>query len=149
MSGDYGFIMMIRDKWWIRFCYFAHEGRRIHSYVSGPRAAPKWAFMLLFYVPKPVRELRGYAEFIERKVGDPEELWIKHGCETVFSSKEDYFRFIRGWRKVSFIRFKNFREAVNPMPFTNLCLLLGVKRLARRGFYIDREMVDKIVAMLE
>lgn len=149
MSGNYGFIMMIRDKWWSCFCHFARGGREIHSYVSGPRAAPKWTFLLLFYVSKPVRELRGYAEFIERKVGDPEKLWTEHGWETIFNSKEDYFRFIKGWPKVSFIRFKNFKEAANPIPFTNLCLLFGVKRLARRGFYIDKEMVDKIVAMLE
>lgn len=83
--------------------------------------------MLLFYVPKPVSESRGYAEFIERKVGDLDELWAEHGQETVFNSKEDYLKFVKGWSKVSFIRFRNFKEAANPMPFTSLCFLLGLK----------------------
>ncbi len=31
--------------------------------------------ILFFYVSKPVKSLDGYAEFIERKLGDPEEAW--------------------------------------------------------------------------
>lgn len=149
MSRNYGFIMMVKEKWWSSFCHFARKGREVHSYVSGPTAAPKQACLLLFYVTKPVMELKGYAEFIERKVGDPEELWREHGWETAFSSEDEYFQFIRGQQKVSFIRFKNLKEAVNPMPINNLCLILGVKRLARRGLYVGKEVTNKIIALLE
>ncbi|MEM3443141.1 MAG: hypothetical protein QXM86_04725 [Candidatus Bathyarchaeia archaeon] len=41
------------------------------------------------------------------------------------------------------------REAAKPVPLRNLLLLLGVKRLARRGFYIDKATSEKLVALME
>jgi predicted transcriptional regulator len=149
MKANYAFIIMVKEKWWLEFCRRRRDGRLVQSYVQFGRAPPKNASLLIFYVSKPVGGICGYAEFVERRVGKAGELWEEYGKETVFVSSEEYFQFVKGRQQISFIRFKNLQEAVNPMPFGNICSLLGVKRLARRGLYVDREVAEKIIDFLE
>jgi predicted transcriptional regulator len=103
----------------------------------------------MFYVTKPVGEVAGYAEFVERKAGDSEALWKAHGRESVLSSKEEFEEFVRDRKKVSFVRFKNLREAAKPISLNNLLLLLGMKRLGRGGFFVDKETSEKMIALME
>jgi predicted transcriptional regulator len=149
MKEKYAYVMMIKEKWWREFLRLRKKGKEFQSYVGGGWAPPKNASMLFFYVTKPVCEIAGYAEFVERKVGNAEDLWKEHGGESVLESAEQYFQFVRGRKPVSFIRFKNLRESANPIPLQNVLMLLGVKRLARGGFYIDRETAEKFVAFME
>ncbi|MEM3627062.1 MAG: hypothetical protein QXZ25_03440 [Candidatus Bathyarchaeia archaeon] len=149
MDGKHAFVIMIKDKWWREFLRFRDEGRDVQSYVQRGWAPPKGASLIFFYVVKPVGELAGYAEFIERKVGGADELWREHGHESVLNSAEQYFEFVKGQQRVSFIRFKELRKAAKPIPLNNLLMLLGVNRLARRGFYINRETAEKLIAMME
>ena len=149
MSENYAFTMMIREKWWREFRRLHHDGKLVQSYVQGGWAPPKKASELFFYVAKPVGEIAGYAEFIERKVGDPRELWKEHGHESVLGSAEQYFDFIKGKQRVSFIRFKNLQEAVKPMRLKDLLMFLGVKRLSRKGFYLSKETAEKLKALME
>lgn len=148
MKERYAFIMMIRDRWWREFQRFNREGRSVHSYVQRG-LTPKNASIIFFYVTKPVGEIAGYAEFIERKVGKANELWKGYGNESVLSSEDQYNEFVKDMKRVSFIRFKNLREAANPIPLSNILLLLGVKRLARGGFYIDKDTADKLIAFMK
>lgn len=149
MKERYAFIIMIKDKWWQEFCRLRRNGKQVQSYVGGMRAPPRNASLLIFYVSKPIGEIAGYAEFIERKVGKPEELWREHGSESVLSSEEQYFEFVKDKPSVSFIRFKNLHEAAKPIPLNNILMLLGVNRLARGGFYIDREVAEKMITLME
>lgn len=148
MAEKYAFVMMIKDKWWQEFCRLHHEGKQVQSYVQIGLAPPKNATLLLFYVTKPVAEILGYAEFIERKVGKTEELWKEHGDESVLGSPEKYFEFVKDTELVSFIRFKNLKEAANPIPLKNLLMFLGVNRLARRGFFINKETAERLLAVM-
>lgn len=148
MTEKYAFVMMIREKWWREFCNLNNKGKKTFSYVQGGWAPPKNTSLILFYVTKPVGEIAGYAEFIERKVGDAESLWSGHGSESVLKSKEKYEEFIQDKQRVSFIRFKNLNEAAKPIPLKNVLMLLGVSRLARKGFYIDNETADKLIALM-
>ena len=148
MKEKYGFVMMIREKWWREFCNLGSKGKETFSYVQGGWAPPKNTSLIFFYVAKPVGEVAGYAEFIERKVGDAESLWSEHGSESVLKSKEQYEEFIQGKERVSFIRFKSLHEASKPISLNNILMLLGVKRLARKGFYIDKETADKLIALM-
>jgi predicted transcriptional regulator len=141
--------MMIQDRWWQQFLRNNRQGSKVHSYVRTGAAPPKDASMMLFYVTKPVGEMAGYAEFIERKVGEPMEMWKQHGKESAISSREGYEEFIGNSSKVSFIRFKNLREAANPILLKELLMLLDVKRLARNGFYTDQKLTDKLVSIME
>jgi len=148
MKENCAFVIMIKDQWWREFCRRHHEGKKVHSYVQGGWAPPKNTSLMFFYVTKPVAEIAGYAEFVERKVGDAESLWSEHGEESALQTAEKYAEFIRDKQRVSFIRFKNLQEAAKPIPLRNVLTLLGVKRLARKGFYIDKETADKLIALM-
>ena len=148
MKENCAFVIMIKDKWWREFCRRHRERKEVHSYVQGGWAPPKSASLIFFYVTKPAAEIGGYAEFVERKVGDAESLWNAHGTESVLQTKEKYAEFIRDKQRVSFIRFKNLQEAAKPIPLSNVLMLLGVKRLARKGFYINKETADKLIALM-
>jgi predicted transcriptional regulator len=148
-SGKYGFVIMIQDRWWQEFLRKRNSGARILSYVRTGAAAPDEASMLLFYVTKPVGELAGHAEFIERKVGEPEEMWKDYGQESILNSKQQYEQFLQEQRKVSFIRFKDLREASKPIPLSNLRMLLGQRRLSRKGFYLGKGTTDELILLME
>ena len=148
MSEKQAFVMMVQNKWWNEFCSRNHEGKKIHSFVLRGTAPPKDASRVLFYVTKPVAEIAGYADFIERKVDEADKLWLEHGDETVLTSKEIYDRFIKDSEKVSFVRFRDLHEAAKAIPLNNVLMSLGVRRLGRKGFYIDKETEDKFVALM-
>jgi predicted transcriptional regulator len=149
MSEKHAFVMMIKDRFWRGFCDLNHNGKKTFSYVYvGERAPPKDASQIFFYVTRPVSQMAGYADFIERKVGDADSVWNEHGDESVLKSKKQYEEFIRDKRKVSFVRFKNLHEASNPVPFASVSVLLRRGRFPRRGFYIDKETADKLVTLM-
>jgi predicted transcriptional regulator len=140
---------MIKGEYWNEFCRQNHNGKRIHSYMRLGLAPPKETSTLVFYVTRPVGEIMGYADFIERKVGDAEKLWSEYGLETVLDSKKKYKEFVGNVRRVSFIRFKSLHEATKPISLSNALLFFGVKRLPRRGFYLDKETTDELITMME
>lgn len=149
MSEKYAFVMMIKDEWWKEFRRRHHQGKTFHSYVRVGAAPPKNASLIVFYLTKPAGKLVGYGEFVERKVGNADAVWKEYGHESALKSKEKYVEFIGGKEKVSFIRFKNLRDATKPMTLNSILMLLGVKRLSRKGFYISKETSDELVSRLE
>lgn len=149
MGEKHAFVIMIQEKWWNEFRHQDHQGRKIHSYVRKGAAPPKNASLLLFYVTKPVGEISGYAELIEREVSKAEELWREHGAESVLSSKEQYEELVKDSQKVSFIRFKNLHVASKPIPLNEILVLLGTDRLSRKGFYVDKDTADKLILSMK
>ncbi|KPV64766.1 MAG: hypothetical protein AOA65_0833 [Candidatus Bathyarchaeota archaeon BA1] len=57
MSERYGYIVMIKEKWWIRFCDLNRAGRAMHAYIQGGAAGPKDAKLIFFYVVHPFKEV--------------------------------------------------------------------------------------------
>ncbi|RJS82560.1 hypothetical protein CW709_03415, partial [Candidatus Bathyarchaeota archaeon] len=113
-------------------------------------APPKTAEKLFFYVVKPVGEIRGYADFYERVVGDRENLWERYGHESCLGSKDLYYKLVDGHVRVTFIRFKNLREALNPVKLDEILVHLGrEKTIPRKGLYISEEIGLKLVYMME
>jgi predicted transcriptional regulator len=149
MVGKYAFVMMVQGKWWQKFRRRLREGKQVHSYVQKGLAPPKNTSLILFYVTKPVGEMSGYADFVERKTGAAEDVWEEYGSESVLSSKQQYEEFVGKKRKVSFIRFKSLREVANPMPLKSVLMLLGVERLSRKGFYVDKKTAEKLLMSME
>jgi predicted transcriptional regulator len=148
MSEKQAFVIMIREQWWREFCRLRREGKKVQSYVQGGWAPPKNASLMFFYVAKPVSEIGGYAEFVDRKVGSAEELWREYGRESVLSTAEQFLKFVKDKERVSFIRFKNLQEAGKPIPLKNLLTLLGVRRLSRKGFYINPELAETLITLM-
>jgi len=148
MTERYAYILMIKEKWWNEFCRLNRLSKTTRSYVQGGRAPPKNTELLFFYVVKPIGEIQGYAEFIERKVGKLEALWEEYGRESCLSY-EEYDDLMRGRLNVTFIRFENLWEASKPIPLSNILMLLGVNRMPRRGLYIGKETADKLIELME
>jgi predicted transcriptional regulator len=149
MSERYAFVMMVREKWWVEFCRRSQEGKKVHSFVIRGAAPPKSTLLILFYVTKPVRAIAGYAHFIERMVGNPQELWSRFSGESVLGSKARYEEFVGNAPEVSFVRFRDLNAAVNPISLSRLLILLGVKRLSRKGFYVNKELSDTLISMMK
>jgi len=149
MSERQAFVMMVQNRWWNEFCHRCHEGKKTHSFVLRGIAPPKDASRVLFYVTKPVGEIAGYADFIERKVGNADKLWNEHGDESVLGSKEKYDDFVKDSQKVSFVRFKDLHEAAKAIPLNYVLMSLGTRRLGRKGFYIDKEVEDKFMELMK
>jgi predicted transcriptional regulator len=149
MSKNYAFVMMVKEKWWVEFCRRHQDGKKVYSFVNRGAAPPKSTQLMLFYVTKPVRALAGYATYIERVIGNPKELWDKYGNESVLGSRNRFEEFVGNVQQASFVRFKDLSVAVNPISLSLLLMSLGLKRLSRKGFYIDKDTSDMLISMME
>jgi hypothetical protein len=49
---------------------------------------------------------------------------------------------------VSFVRFKNLQEAVRSVPLNEVLMFFGVRRLSRKGFYMDKDTGDRLVTLM-
>ena len=149
MKQHYAFVMMVREKYWIAYRDRHREGKKVHAYVTRGAAPPKNTRFLFFYVSKPVKSLCGYANFMGRELGDPAELWSKHSDESVLKSMAEYEEFVGAAGRISFVRFTDLHEAVNPISLRNLLMFFGVKRLSRKGFYLGKDVADQLISMME
>jgi predicted transcriptional regulator len=149
MKPHYAFVMMVREKYWIAYRDRYQEGKKVHAYVARGVAPPKNAKILLFYVSRPVKSICGYANFIERKLGDSSIVWSEHHDESVLKSRTEYEGFLGTTGNVSFVRFTDLQVAVNPIPLEILLRFFGVKKLSRKGFYVNKDATDKLIAMME
>lgn len=140
----YAYILISDEKWWKRLCKRNRDGKQIHVFVRRSRVGPLKAQKLFFYVRKPIMQIRGVADFIERLAGDYKELWNTHGDETCLKNFDEYVGFLRGRKQATFIRLKNFRELKNPISMTVISKVLGVGRMPRGGKYLNRETANQL-----
>ncbi len=100
----------------------------------------------MFYVKHPVREIRGKAEFVERIVGNFDDLWSKYGTETVFESYNEYREFLNGREETTFIRFRNLQELGQPIAGKSFLEKIGGgAMLSRNGRYLSKELTGMLV----
>ena len=84
----YAFILIADKKYWNRLRIRNKANRRTYTFVRKSQVAPKNAQKLLFYVTKPIMQVRGAADFVEQLTGDREEIWRKYGAENCFENFE-------------------------------------------------------------
>jgi predicted transcriptional regulator len=77
------------------------------------------------------------------------ELWSNASDESVLKSRAEYEEFVGTAGSVSFVRFTDLHEAVNPVSLRNLLMFFGVKRLSRKGFYLGKDVADQLISMME
>lgn len=136
--------MLVSDeKYWNRLCNRNQTAKTTHAFVRKNQVAPKQANQLLFYVKKPAMQVRGYADFVERSVGNHQTQWEKYGKETCFENFEEYSKFIQGREKVTIVRFKNLTELPNPHPTEVAFSLLGSMQWFR-GKYVNKETAKQL-----
>jgi hypothetical protein len=66
----YAFILVADKKYWNKLRERDEASGETHAFVRKNQVAPKTAQKLLFYVKKPVMQVQGIADFIERLTGD-------------------------------------------------------------------------------
>jgi predicted transcriptional regulator len=140
----YAFILIADEKYWNMLCERNRASSGIYSFVRRNKVAPKNAQKLLFYVKKPVMQVRGIADFVERVTGDSGELWRKHGAESCFETPEDYYSFAQGRTAMTFVRFKNFVEIENPKTTMETRRILGSLQ-GFRGKYVKLATTKQLI----
>jgi predicted transcriptional regulator len=140
----YAFILVADEKYWNKLRERNKAQRGIHSFVRKNQVAPKNAQKLLFYVKKPVMQVRGAADFIERLTGDSGELWRKYGAESCFESFEEYCAFAEGRGRMTVVRFKNFVELENPKSKEAIRGILGSLQ-GFRGKYVSLAIAKQLI----
>ncbi|MEM2099117.1 MAG: hypothetical protein QXU99_05170 [Candidatus Bathyarchaeia archaeon] len=144
-DSHYGFVLIMDEKYWDRLCMRNKTANgTTHVFVRKNLVGPSKAEKLLFYVKKPIMQICGVADFVERLVGNSNELWQKCGAETCFESFDEYAKFAGGRGKMTFIRFRNFIEVKNPKPTEVVRMTFG----ALRGFrprYLNLETTKQLI----
>jgi predicted transcriptional regulator len=140
----YAFILIADEKYWNMLCERNRASSGTYSFVRKNKVAPKNAQKLLFYVKKPVMQVRGIADFVERVAGDSGELWRKHGSESCFETSEDYYSFAQGRTAMTFVRFKNFVEIETPKTTEATRSILGSLQ-GFRGKYVNLATTKQLI----
>jgi predicted transcriptional regulator len=140
----YAFILIADEKYWNMLCERNRASSGTYAFVRKSKVAPKTAQKLLFYVKKPVMQVRGIADFVERLTGDSGELWRKHGAESCFETFEDYCAFAQGRTVMTFVRFKNFVELETPKTTEATRSILGSLQ-GFRGKYVNLATTKQLI----
>jgi len=138
----YAYILISDEKWWNRLCERKSNGIRV--FVRRNRVGPLKTEKLLFYVKKPIMQIRGVADFVERLAGDYKELWNMYGDESYLETFDEYVSFLKGRKTVTFIRFSNFRGLDSPVSMKVISKVLGVLTIPRGGKYLNRETANQL-----
>jgi len=141
----YAYVLVEDEKWWNRRRTRNRMGSMTHAFVRRGKVGPKEAQKILFYVKHPVKQIRGFGDFLERTVGTRDELWKQYGSETVFESKDEYDHFVEGRSSVTIIRFRSMEEFEKPVSFDVINVATGIKRMPNGGLYLSRETVNSII----
>ncbi len=140
----YAFILIADEKYWDMLRERNQASRGTYAFVRRNKVAPKSAQKLLFYVKKPVMQVRGIADFVERLTGDSSELWRKYGAESCFETFEDYCGFAQGRMVMTFVRFKNFVELEKPKTTEATRSILGSLQ-GFRGKYVNLATTKQLI----
>ena len=140
----YAYILIFDEKWWNRLCERNGNSNQIRVFVRRNRVGPLKTQKLLFYVKKPIMQIRGVADFIERLAGDYKELWNMYRDETCLKTFDEYVNFLKGRKTATFIRFTNFHELDSPVSMEVISKVLGVLRIPRGGKYLNRETANQL-----
>ena len=143
-NNRYAFILVSDEKYWNKLRQRNKTNSGINAFVRKNQVAPKNTQKLLFYVKKPIMQIRGIADFIERLTGDSNELWRKHGAESCFETFEEYCTFAKGRTKMTVIRFKNFTELTNPKTTETTRKILGSLQ-GFRGKYVNITTTKQLI----
>jgi predicted transcriptional regulator len=143
-SERYAYVLTVDEKYWNRLCQGNENTFKTHVFIRKNQVAPKQVKLLLFYVTKK-RQILGTADFVERLTGNYEEFWEKFGRESYFESFQEYKDFAEGREMMTFIRFSNFKEIVDPKSKEELFKVLGTLQSFGAGKYLDEETAMQLV----
>ncbi len=142
----YAFIVLNLEKFWNRLCSQNRAGKQAHAFIRRGIVGPKNAKLLFFYVTHPHKDIRGFAEFVERVTGDAEKLWKSLGHESLLSSYDEYNDFLQGRKKATFIRFRNLKEFPKPVTTKAMAQTIGIERMPQMGLYLTERIAHRLIS---
>jgi predicted transcriptional regulator len=142
----YGFIVLNFEKFWKRLCSQNRAGKINHAFVRRGVMGPKNTEKLFFYVTHPQKNIQGYADFVERVTGTPQDLWQSLGHESLLNSYKEYQNFLQGRKKVTFVRFKNLKEFPKPVTAEAWKHIIGKKRMPQIGTYLTEKTAHQLLS---
>jgi predicted transcriptional regulator len=142
----YAFIVLNLEKFWNRLCSQNRAGKSAHAFVRRGVVGPKNAKLVFFYVTYPHKDIRGYADFVERVTGDAEDLWESLGHESLLNSYDEYHDFLQGRKKATFIRLRNLRELPKPITTKRLSQIIGKEKMPQMGLYLTERMAYRLIS---
>ena len=143
---NYAFIVLNLEKFWNRLCSQNRAGKQAHAFVRRGAVGPKNAKHLFFYVTHPRKDIRGYADFVERVTGNSKDLWESFGHESLLNSYDEYNDFLQGRKKATFIRFRNLKELPKPVKTKAMTQIIGKERMPQQGIYITEKMAQQLLS---
>ena len=141
----YAFVALNYGKFWERLCSQNRAGKINHSFVRRGTVGPKSAKKIFFYVTHPKKDIRGFADFIERKTGDAETLWASLGHESLLCNYEEYQKFLLGRKTATFVRFRNLKEFSTPISEDTWKKIIKKERIPQGGMYINDKMTNQLL----
>ena len=142
----YAYIVLNLEKFWARLCSQNRAGKSAHAFVRRGAVGPKNTKHIFFYVTHPRKDIRGYADFVERVTGNSTDLWKSLGHESLLNSYKEYNDFLQGRKIGTFIRFRNLKELPKPVKTKTLAQIIGKERMPQQGMYITEEMAQQLLS---
>ena len=133
------------EKFWNRLCSQNRAGKANHAFVRRGTVGPLSTKLLFFYVTHPRKDIRGFADFVERKTGDAQKLWESFGHESLLSSYDEYQKFLLGKNQATFVRFENLKEFAKPVSSKKWTKITEKERISQGGMYITETMANQLL----
>jgi predicted transcriptional regulator len=128
-----------------RLCSQNRAGKSAHAFVRRGAVGPKNTKHIFFYVTHPHKDIRGYADFVERVTGNAKDLWKALGHESLLNSYDEYNDFLQGRKKATFVRFRNLKEFPKSIDTKTLAQIIGKERMPQQGMYITEKMAQQLI----
>jgi predicted transcriptional regulator len=141
----YAYVVLNLEKFWKRLCSQNRAGKSAHAFVRRGAVGPKNTKHIFFYVTHPHKDIRGYADFVERVTGNAKDLWKALGHESLLNSYDEYNDFLQGRKKATFVRFRNLKEFPKSIDTKTLAQIIGKERMPQQGMYITEKMAQQLI----
>jgi predicted transcriptional regulator len=142
---NYAYVVLNLEKFWKRLCSQNRAGKSAHAFVRRGAVGPKNTKHIFFYVTHPHKDIRGYADFVERVTGNAKDLWKALGHESLLNSYDEYNDFLQGRKKATFVRFRNLKEFPKSIDTKTLAQIIGKERMPQQGMYITEKMAQQLI----
>ncbi len=98
------------EKWWNRRLKRNKTGKAGYPFVRRGGVRPKETQKIFFHVMQPMKQIKGFSQFLKRTNGKSEGLLNRYSPETGFESTGECDSFVDGGDNVALIGFKNMEE---------------------------------------
>jgi len=147
-ESRWGYVLPIEERYWTRFSKRNRAGKKVHAYVLAGNLLSARVKLVFFYSIHPIKEVLGYADFLERISGDSRELWKSNGHEACLNSFDEYSDLTRRKDRVTFFRFTNLQETSKIVSFDQVSGILATTRMSQTGMYLTKEQSESLLKLL-